>query len=1230
MRMHRTALVMTATLCVAGLLSLAVEGPAAAVSVSKIAFTSSYSSGQQVFLMNQDGSGLQPTGLAAYSVDLRGDLGRLVVGGTDGALYSTKPDGTDVVPLGIYGHAPKWSPDGTHLLVVGWPGRLSFRTTRGRSSAPPGYLTVVNSDGSNPYSLGVEAADADWSPTGTEIVFCAPENDSSPGGALWTMNADGTGITDLGLTGWSPRWSPDGTRIAFLFDSAGTSQIGIAHLTRARAVSSVTTIPVRGDNLVWSPDGNQLLVAVSGAPVAVVNADGTGTPESLGVEAQWVSWKATGGANQADLRIAKTVDPRTVPVGGKVRFTVTVTNDGPDTATNVKVFDALPASLSGVQISSTGVPSSYASDRHEWSIPSLPPQSSATLTVDATVSATGTLTNTAEVTASSLPDPDSTPNNHVATEDDQDSATVKVVEADAPDLAGCRFYNNRFLVEFSEDVVQTQAEEPANYLLQVASPDDTSFPPPAGLPPQAVLHYTPAAPAQSGQPAAPARLVVTGVAFRTRSRVRLQATGIEDLAGNVIDDGINVCQGLVVLPPGTRLSKVAGDQQTGPVGTTLPAELVVELRDAQSLPVPSAAVHFTPDFDAGMALQVLPGRQVGDGAELVVETGKSGRAQAKWRLGAKAGQQRLKVTVDPTATGSPQEFTATATPGTPREVLLSGVPLRAQVGSTVKLAATVLDAKGNGVPDVPVTVRTTAGGGTVSILSSAGKTDRRGELKATLDGVTLGSNIVEATVASLHPAEATITGVWRLPLGPGLHLFTLPFRLVDANPAHVLGLPSSQFRLATYLTREARFVFYPQIDLPLEFARGYFGLFATGRTIDLTEGTPGISQMPFALVYPSKGWHLIGNPFLTSLYWRVKEIHVLARDEDLGPLSHWLTGPAAIHRPVEPYLFVVDPDARPGDPYRLVFDPAVMNVIPAALRPRVVDHLSPGQGAWALTKVADAGFRFPLSVTQPTPPRGAGASRRSSRQTVEGWSLELIATDGELSDGGNVIGVSSSSALQLPEPPSPPQTGGAYLSLSLLPEGRSRQESAGGLLCTDVRPEGGATPRVWQAIVRTNRQGAPIMIRWPNLGTVPPHVRLYLTDSTTGTRRAMRTTTSYTFTSSRQATTERRFRITAETGATSHLTIGSLRVVPSNRGGGWSLSYTLNQPATVDVVVRSAAGRTVRRLGPQVGRAGVNLCEWANRSATGQTLPRGVYLVEVLARSDTGEQTRRVGLVSVR
>jgi len=126
--------------------------------------------------------------------------------------------------------------------------------------------------------------------------------------------------------------------------------------------------------------------------------------------------------NVADLSVTKTVDEAAPDVGDNVVFTITVSNTGPIQATNVALTDALPASLTFV--SSTPSQGTYSSGTGVWTVGTINSGANATLQITATVTTTGAKVNTAEVSASDQFDPDSTPGNAAAGEDDQASATV--------------------------------------------------------------------------------------------------------------------------------------------------------------------------------------------------------------------------------------------------------------------------------------------------------------------------------------------------------------------------------------------------------------------------------------------------------------------------------------------------------------------------------------------------------------------------------------------------------------------------------------------------------------------------------------------------------------------------------------------------------------------------------------------------------------------------------------
>lgn len=116
----------------------------------------------------------------------------------------------------------------------------------------------------------------------------------------------------------------------------------------------------------------------------------------------------------ADLSITKTVNNTTPAVGGTVRFTLTVTNDGTYPATNVVITDLLPtATWSSVSVFSISQgTTSYSTGTLTWNIGSINypgPGNSVTLVVDATLAAgvaSGTsVTNTATISHVDQKDP---------------------------------------------------------------------------------------------------------------------------------------------------------------------------------------------------------------------------------------------------------------------------------------------------------------------------------------------------------------------------------------------------------------------------------------------------------------------------------------------------------------------------------------------------------------------------------------------------------------------------------------------------------------------------------------------------------------------------------------------------------------------------------------------------------------------------------------------------------
>ena len=112
--------------------------------------------------------------------------------------------------------------------------------------------------------------------------------------------------------------------------------------------------------------------------------------------------EATETPQQADLGLVKTVDNTTPGVGERVRFTVALTNAGPDPATSVEVSDLLPAGM--VFASARPSQGSYNPGSGVWTVGTVK-NKTVLLRIDATVVSPGLHTNTAAISSSDQFDP---------------------------------------------------------------------------------------------------------------------------------------------------------------------------------------------------------------------------------------------------------------------------------------------------------------------------------------------------------------------------------------------------------------------------------------------------------------------------------------------------------------------------------------------------------------------------------------------------------------------------------------------------------------------------------------------------------------------------------------------------------------------------------------------------------------------------------------------------------
>ncbi len=145
---------------------------------------------------------------------------------------------------------------------------------------------------------------------------------------------------------------------------------------------------------------------------------------------------------QANIGIAKSIAPTTTVTGGQtVTFTLVVSNIGPSPAGTTTVSDNLPAGLTFVGASTAA--GTYTSASGNWVLPSLPANTSRTLTLVATVNTTGTGTTafanvatvgqaqaTGTTTVVLLPDPSTANNTSTATASVVRSANLQITKTD--------------------------------------------------------------------------------------------------------------------------------------------------------------------------------------------------------------------------------------------------------------------------------------------------------------------------------------------------------------------------------------------------------------------------------------------------------------------------------------------------------------------------------------------------------------------------------------------------------------------------------------------------------------------------------------------------------------------------------------------------------------------------------------------------------------------------------
>ncbi len=296
-----------------------------------------------------------------------------------------------------------------------------------------------------------------------------------------TLNGGGTPANDSTMTDALPTGAafvPGSIRIATgpgqgaLTDAAGDDRgaydadsrtlavrLGTgADATEAGAIAAGTTTSVSFDARVTAAAANGTVenTAAVGYTDGLSGATRTSTSQTT----------STPVGPAADLSLAKTLDTDPVVAGSPVRYTLTASNAGPQTATGVVVRDRLPAGVSDVTASAPGADCAVASGVVTCTLADIADGDSAAITVTGTVpadTAPGTgLANTASVTGT-LPDPD--PSNDTASASGSVTtsarlAVTKTASPAAPVAGGLVTYTITTTNSGPSDAADTTAADP--------------------------------------------------------------------------------------------------------------------------------------------------------------------------------------------------------------------------------------------------------------------------------------------------------------------------------------------------------------------------------------------------------------------------------------------------------------------------------------------------------------------------------------------------------------------------------------------------------------------------------------------------------------------------------------------------------------------------------------------------------------------------------------------------
>jgi uncharacterized repeat protein (TIGR01451 family) len=231
----------------------------------------------------------------------------------------------------------------------------------------------------NQVSFIVEASD----PNGTVPTLSAAP---LPVGATFADQDDGRGVFD-----WIPAEGQAG-----VYGIVFTASDGALEATRRATITIQAFIDTDGDDI--DDDWERQYFGS-------LDRDGSGDFDSDGISDLDEFLAETDPAERADVAVRLSADNMNPSVGDELILTVTATNNGLRDATGVEIVDLLSDGLVYVTPDS-GPDPDYQHSTGVWDIPTLAPDTTATLNIKAQVTRSGRILNIAALSNADLYDPD--------------------------------------------------------------------------------------------------------------------------------------------------------------------------------------------------------------------------------------------------------------------------------------------------------------------------------------------------------------------------------------------------------------------------------------------------------------------------------------------------------------------------------------------------------------------------------------------------------------------------------------------------------------------------------------------------------------------------------------------------------------------------------------------------------------------------------------------------------